>query len=218
MDQRFVVELAGDVDDDLARRIEFILEIDKLKSVLRRSRLVDGSRFENTAEHSWHLALAVLVLAPYASEGVDLVRAVEILLVHDLVEIDAGDTYIYDPVGQSDKQQREQAAADRIFGLLPHDQAAWITERWFEYEDRATPTARFAYAIDRLQPLLLNAASAGRSWRENGIAHSQAAAVNSAIDDGSSVLWTFARRVLAEAAERDLLTDDRPGPSLGQRA
>ncbi|MDH3678735.1 MAG: HD domain-containing protein [Acidimicrobiia bacterium] len=213
MDQHLVVELAAAVDGELARRIEFLLEVDKLKTVLRRSRLVDGSRFENTAEHSWHLALAALVLAPYAGDDVDIVRAVEILLVHDLVEIDAGDTYIYDSAARDDKQQREQQAATRIFGLLPETQESWIAERWHEYEDRVTATARFAYAIDRLQPLLLNAASGGRSWQENGISYGQAAAVNGAIDDGSSLLWAYARRVLGEAAERELLADDRSNQS-----
>ena len=214
MDQALLVELAETIDADLARRIDFLLEIDKLKGVLRRSVIVDGSRYENTAEHSWHLAMASLVLAPHAGPDVDLTRAVKILLVHDLVEIDAGDTYIYDEAGRSDKEQREQAAAKRIFNLLPADQASEIAELWAEYEDRETPTARFAYAIDRLQPLLLNAGSGGPSWVKNGISHGQAAAVNGAIVDGSPLLWRYAASVLDEAADRQLLADDRsPQPT-----
>ena len=209
MNQQRIVELAAEVDGDLAARIDFLVEIDKLKGVLRRSRLVDGSRYENTAEHSWHLAMAALILAPHAGPDVDIVRAMEILLVHDLVEIDAGDTYIYDGDGRADKEQRERAAAERIFALLPADQAALVADRWAEYERRETPTAKFSYAVDRLQPLLLNAGSGGLSWQEHGIRHSQAWAVNSAIDEASSDLWTLASALLADAADRGALVDDR---------
>ncbi|MEM9564336.1 MAG: HD domain-containing protein [Actinomycetota bacterium] len=209
MDQPRIVDLAGGVDPggDLARRIDFLLEIDRLKTVLRRSRLVDGSRFENTAEHSWHLAMAAMVLAPYAEPDVDVVRAVEILLVHDIVEIDAGDTYIYDDTG--DKAEREERAAERLFNLLPADQADHIDGLWREYEARATPTARFAYAIDRLQPLLLNAGSNGASWQQHGIRHSQAEAVNGAIVEGSTELWELASEILASCADEGSLVDDR---------
>ena len=209
MDHSTLVELAEGVSPELAQRIDFLLEIDALKGVLRRSRIVDGSRYENTAEHSWHLAMAAIILAPNADSDVDLPRAIEILLVHDLVEIDAGDTYIYDEVGRSDKELREQEAAKRIFNLLPPDQAEHVAGLWNEYEERTTPTARFAYAIDRLQPLLLNAGSGGVSWTENGIRHSQAAKVNGAIVEGSASLWSFASSILAEASDQALLVDDR---------
>ena len=210
MDPHRITELARAAGgDDLASRIDFLLEIDKLKSVDRRSLLVDGSRVENTAEHSWHLAMAVMVLAPHAPEGVDVIRTMEILLVHDLVEIDAGDTYIYDDAGRLDKQDRERAAADRIFGLLPPDQAARVDELWQEYEARETPTARFAYAIDRLQPLLLNGGSDGASWRRHGIRHSQAHAVNEPIGQASPELWAMARSLLDACASEGSLGDDR---------
>ena len=215
MDQRTIVAMAAADDPDLAGRLDFLLEIDKLKSVMRRSRLVDNSRYENTAEHSWHLAMAVLVLAPHAGEGVDIGRAIEILLVHDLVEIDAGDTYIYDDDGRLDKHEREQAAAQRIFNLLPDDQAAHIADLWGEYETRATPTARFAYAIDRLQPVLLNAGSDGASWRTHGIRHSQAAAVNAPIVDGSPALWRLVEAILDRCAAEGALGDDRAGARAG---
>ncbi len=209
MDHEQLVVLAEDVDADLAKRIDFLLEIDALKGVLRRSRIIDGSRYENTAEHSWHLAMAAMILAPHADTDVDLPRAIEILLIHDLVEIDAGDTYIYDEAGRDDKEQREQLAAKRIFNLLPPEQAEHVAELWAEYEARTTPTAQFAYAIDRLQPLLLNAGSGGVSWTENGIRHSQATKVNGPIVEGSSSLWALAGAILDESCNQDLLVDDR---------
>lgn len=209
MDQARIVELGADVDPDLGRRLDFLLEIDKLKSVLRRSVLVDGSRRENTAEHSWHLAMTVLVLAPHADDDVDIVRAIEILLVHDLVEIDAGDTYIYDDAAAADKEERENRAAKRIFGLLPPDQGAHLDALWREYEERTTPTARFAYAVDRLQPLLLNAGANGVSWQDHGIAHSQTMTVNGPIEAASVPLWEAASRILGACADEGLLHDDR---------
>lgn len=213
MDQPNIVELARAIDDDLARRIDFLLEIDKLKAVLRRSLLVDGSRRENTAEHSWHLAMVALILAPHAGPDVDPIRAMEILLVHDLVEIDADDTYIYDEAAAAGKAEREREAADRIFNLLPPDQARHIDELWQEYEARETPTARFAYAVDRLQPMLLNGASDGASWRHHGIRHSQAVTVNRPVGDASPMLWDLARAVLDGCAAEGSLVDDRPAGS-----
>ncbi|MEM7337658.1 MAG: HD domain-containing protein [Actinomycetota bacterium] len=209
MDHRQLVSLAEALDADLGARIDFLLEIDKLKTVIRRSRIMDGSRYENTAEHSWHLAMAVMILAPHANEDIDVVRAMELLLVHDLVEIDAGDTYVYDDDGNSHKQAREQAAADRIFNLLPADQAAYIAELWDEYERADTPTARFAYAIDRMQPVLLNAGSGGSSWVENGIRHSQALGVNAPVSGGSDLLWRYVQSILGAGADAGLLGDDR---------
>lgn len=209
MDQSTIVDLAETIDTELARRLDFLMEIDKLKSVLRRSLLVDGSRRENTAEHSWHLAMAALVLAPHADDDVDITRAIEILLVHDLVEIDAGDTYIYDTTAAADKVEREERAAERIFGLLPADQAEYIDSLWRDYEARATPTARFAHAIDRLQPFLLNAASGGRSWQEHGIAHSQPAALNARIEQVSPPLAQVITTVLDTCADQGVLIDDR---------
>ncbi|MCP3988642.1 MAG: HD domain-containing protein [Actinomycetia bacterium] len=211
MNQQRIATLARSLDDDLGQRINFLLEIDRLKVVLRRSLLVDGSRFENTAEHSWHLAMAALVLAPHAGPEVDLIRAVQILLVHDIVEIDAGDIYIYDDEGRRQKQALEQAAAERIFSLLPSAEGDQMRALWDEYEQRETPTARFAYAIDRLQPLLLNSASGGISWRQNGIRHSQAVVVNAPIAEAATELWDLAHMILAEAADATQLADDRAG-------
>lgn len=200
---------AATIDGDLAARVGFLLELDRLKTVLRRSRLVDGSRLENTAEHSWHLAMFAVVLAPYAPEGADVPRAIEMLLVHDIVEIDAGDTYIYDQAGAADKEERENVAARRLFGLLPDGEGDRLEELWREYEARETPTARFAYGIDRLQPSLLNAASGGVSWLEHGIRHSQPVAINQPIVETSPLLWDLARRLFDVAADEGLLIDDR---------
>jgi putative hydrolase of HD superfamily len=209
LDADVVLELARELDGDLGRRISFFLEMDRLKLVVRRNYLIDGSRLENSAEHSWHLALAALVLAPHADPEVDVARAVLLLLAHDLVEIDAGDTYIYDDQAREVKARAEVEAADRLFGLLPEGEGAELRRLWEEYEERETPTARFAYAIDRLQPLLANASSGGASWREHGIRHSQAHAVNRPIEAAAADLWALAETVLGAAADAGRLVDDR---------
>ena len=157
----------------LEQQIAFLLEADKLKTILRRTPLVDNSRQENSAEHSWHLALAAVTLAEYAPDGTDLVHALRLVTVHDLVEIDAGDTFAYDPAQSQSKDARELAAADRIFGLLPPDLGAQFRGWWNEFEAMQTPSSRFANALDRLQPLLLNMQSGGGSWRSHRVTRSQ---------------------------------------------
>lgn len=199
LDSKRVIELATGVDERLGRQIAFILELDKLKAIIRRSLLIDQSRPENTAEHSWHLAMLALVLGERADPEVDVLRALKAVLVHDIVEIDAGDVYIYDEQARLDKAESEIAAADRIFGLLPDDQAAELRSLWNEYEARDTPTGRFAYALDRLQPLLLNASSGGGPWIENNISQSQVRSVNGPIVEGSEQLWQLASAVIDEA-------------------
>ncbi len=186
----------------LERQVRFLLELDKAKSVLRRSYITDGSRLENDAEHMWHVTLAALVLAEHAAEPVDALRLACMLAVHDIVEIDAGDTFIYDTVGRADKLERETRAAERLFGMLPDDQAAELRALWDEFEARETPTAKMAAALDRLLPVLMNRATGGRSWAEHGIVAGQVFELNSQIKQGSPALWDFARRLL-EAAERD---------------
>ena len=161
------------MDTRLARQLEFLVEIDKLKGVLRQTLLCDRSRQENTAEHSWHLAMAAIVLAEYAGDSVDMGRVVRMALVHDIVDIDAGDTFAYDASANLDREKREQLAARRIFGLLPGAQAAELRGLWEEFEAQQTPDARFAVALDRLQPLLNNHHSQGGSWRAHSITRSQ---------------------------------------------
>ena len=159
--------------DRLAQQIAFLVEADKLKCVIRRTPLVDASRQENSAEHSWHLLLVAMVMREYAGDELDLLRVLEMATVHDLVEIDAGDTFAYDTEGIETKAAREQAAADRIFGMLPVDQRRYIRELWDEFEAQETREARFANAIDRLQPLLLNAHSGGGSWLTHNLNRDQ---------------------------------------------
>ena len=153
----------------LAQQLAFIIEIDRLKNVIRRAPLIDGSRRENSAEHSWHLALMAMVLAEHVDEPVDVGRTIRLVLVHDIIEIDAGDTFAFDLTGYLDKAEREEVAATRIFGLLPGDQAAEFRALWDEFEAGQTAEARYANALDRLMPLLHNYLNEGGVWRENGI-------------------------------------------------
>lgn len=189
----------------LAQQMAFVLEADKLKSILRRTYLLDGSRHENSAEHSWHLSVMALILAEHSDQPINHLHTLHMLLVHDIVEIDAGDTYIYDAVGHEDKDAREQAAAARLFGLLPPGQAVEMRALWDEFEARATPEARFAAALDRLMPLLHNIYTEGRSWREHGIHAGQVLARNSHIADGSAALWEYAQSLIHDAVARGIL-------------
>ncbi|MEO8267484.1 MAG: HD domain-containing protein [Ilumatobacteraceae bacterium] len=172
-------EAGSDGVDGIAAALAFFMEADRLKGVERQNRLADGSRRENTAEHSWHLGIAALVLAPYATERIDVGIAVAMALVHDIVEIDAGDTFAYDEAdGAATKQAREEAAADRLFGLLPAATGRRFRELWDEYERGDTPEARFVMAIDRLAPMMLNLAEGASTWREHGITRSRVIARN----------------------------------------
>jgi putative hydrolase of HD superfamily len=153
----------------LQQQIAFLVEIDRLKQILRRTRLVGGERLENSAEHSWHIAMIALVLAEHANEPVDVGHVIKMLLVHDIVEIDAGDTFAYDLAGYLDKEERERVAADRLFGLLPPDQCAELRGLWEEFEVQQSADARFANLCDRLMPSLQNYHNGGGTWREAGV-------------------------------------------------
>jgi putative hydrolase of HD superfamily len=169
----------GDAPEGLEAALAFFMEADLLKGIERRNRLADGSRRENTAEHSWHLGIAALVLAPFASEPVDVGTAVAMALVHDIVEIDAGDTFAYDDAdGAATKEAREQAAADRLFGLLPAATGQRFRDLWDEYERGDTAEARFVMAVDRLAPMMLNHAEGASTRREHGISRSRVIARN----------------------------------------
>jgi putative hydrolase of HD superfamily len=183
--------------------LAFFLEADLLKNVERRNRLADGSRRENTAEHSWHLGIAALVLAPFASEPVDVGTAVAMALVHDIVEIDAGDTFAYDEAeGAATKQAREEAAADRLFGLLPTETGHRFREMWDEYERGDTAEARFVMAVDRLAPMMLNLAEGASTWREHGITRSRVIARNGPyIEQSLPGAWSIVLAQLDAAAE-----------------
>ena len=185
--------------DRLVRQLAFVRELDRLKAVLRATSLIDRSRRENSAEHSWHLATMALVLAEYAPPGADLARVVEMLLVHDVVEIDADDAPAFDAAAQAGKAAREAAAADRLFGLLPDDLARRLRARWDEFEAGRTPAARFANALDRLQGLVLNdAADDGGTWRRYGVSRAQVLARMAPVEHGAPGLWP----VVLDAVDR----------------
>ena len=188
--------------EGIAAALAFFMEADRLKSVERRNRLADGSRRENTAEHSWHLGIGALILAPFASEPVDVATAVAMALVHDIVEIDAGDTFAYDEAdGAATKQAREEAAADRLFGVLPAATGRRFRELWDEYERGDTPEARFVMAIDRLAPMMLNLAEGASTWREHGISRSRVIARNGKyIEQSLPDAWTAVLAQLDAAA------------------
>jgi len=183
----------------LAQQIQFIVEINKLKRVLRQTLLMDESRQENSAEHSWHLAMMAIVLAEYADDSdLDVLHVIKMLLIHDLVEIDAGDTFCYDLQGYQNKAEREAKAATRIFGLLPEEQGAELRVLWEEFEAQETAAARFAGALDRLQPLLHNQQTRGGTWRIHGITYDQVLRRVHPIEAGAPTLWPFVQQVLEE--------------------
>jgi putative hydrolase of HD superfamily len=182
--------------DRLARQIAFLVEADKLKSILRRTPLVDQSRLENSAEHSWHLVLAAVLMGEHVPFAFNLPHVLEMLTVHDLVEIDAGDTFAYDVAGQLTKAAREEAAADRIFGLLPIDQSARLRALWDEFEAAVTPEARVAHAMDRLQPFLQNAHASGGSWREHHLTKAQVLKRMTPIESTLPDVWPFVVEVI----------------------
>jgi putative hydrolase of HD superfamily len=183
----------------LVRQIEFIAECDALKEVFRQTINTRSRRAENDAEHSWHLCLCVIVLAEHANvPDLDVLRVLKMLIVHDLVEIDAGDTFAYDTAAMAGQHEREAIAADRIFGLLPPDQAREFRALWDEFEAKATPEAKFATACDRFQPMLLNCRTQGAAWARHGVTHERVVARNRHVADGSTELWAYADQMLAE--------------------
>jgi putative hydrolase of HD superfamily len=208
-------EGAGDdAAERLTAQLAFLLEIDRLKLIERRSFVTDASRRENSAEHSWHLAMLALVLAEHARTDVDLSRVIAMVLVHDIVEIDAGDVFVYaDEATHAAKLEREILAAERIFDLLPPDQAPTFRALWEEYEAGTTDDACFAAALDRLQPLLLNIAAGGATWREHGITADRVVERNSIIGDGAPALWERARALIAAAVEQGIV--DPPPDTRG---
>jgi putative hydrolase of HD superfamily len=192
----------------LARQVAFLVEADKLKTILRRTPLADASRLENSAEHSWHLSLAAMVLAEYAPPGVNVGRVLELVTVHDLVEVDAGDTFAYDPEHALTKSDREQVAADRIFGLLPSEQGARVRALWEEFEEHETPEARFANALDRVQALMLNYRSGGGSWTVHGVKRSQVLARMAPVEAALPAMWPYVLDVIGRACAAGLILPD----------
>lgn len=192
----------------ISQQMEFIAEIDKLKQVVRESWLIDASRKETDAEHSWHITLMVLLLNEYANEpDIDILKVLKMLLIHDIVEIDAGDTFIYDREQVKDQNERETRAAGRLFGLLPPDQGKEFQQLWLEYEVMSTPEAKFARAIDSFQPLLLAYLNGGCSWRMHNISKAEVISLKKHIPEGSKTLWTHTLTLLDQAVEKGFLKE-----------
>ena len=197
------------MDERLQKQLDFILEIDKMKEILRQNYLADGSARENDADHSWHLAMMALVLSEYSNEKVDVTRVVPMVLTHDLVEIDAGDTYAYDEAGALTKEKREKAAADRIFGILPKEQGTWMRGLWDEFEACNTPESKFAHVLDNSLPLFLNHAAGGISWKEHKVKRSQIYKRNRITGDGSAKIWEYMQELIQENINKGNIIDDR---------
>ena len=176
----------------LERQFDFFREIDKEKLIGRQTYLTGAGRKENDAEHAWHMAVMALLLSEYANEDIDVLRTISMILIHDIVEIDAGDTYAYDEEGKTTQRERERMAAERLFGLLPDDQGVRFRELWDEFEAAVTPEARFARAMDNIQPLMLNAATDGKAWREHGVHLEQVLGRQERTKYGSEQLWEYA--------------------------
>jgi putative hydrolases of HD superfamily len=185
--------------NQLSQQIQFILEIDKLKLILRQTLLTDSSRRENTAEHSWHIALMAIILAEYAPSGTDICRVIKMLLVHDLVEIDAGDTFCYDVQGYLSKAEREVEAANRLFAMLPTQQEQDLRMLWDEFEEQNTEEAKFAAALDRIQPFLHNHKTEGGTWRIHGISREQVMKRMAPVEIGAPKLWAFVLQLIDDS-------------------
>lgn len=196
------------MEERLKKQMEFLLEVDKLKFIQRQTYLSDGKRKENDAEHSWHLAMMAVLLAEHSNEELDLVKVITMVLIHDIVEIDAGDTYAYDAAGNESKRQREVKAADRIFHILPQDQAKKLRDIWEEFEAYETPEAKFAHVCDNVQPLMLNDATKGLSWKEHKVKKSQVLARNQRITQGSVTMRNYVDEIINKNVESGNLKDE----------
>ena len=197
------------IDERLHKQISFLREIDDLKQIFRQTVLTKDRRQENDAEHSWHLAILTIILSEYSNvRSFDVLKTIKMVLIHDIVEIDAGDTFCYDVHDRIMKVEREREAAKRIFSILPEEQTKEFIDLWEEFEGMSTPEARFAASVDRLQPLLLNFYSEGHAWRKHGVKKSQVIERNHHIEKGSAELWKFAEALINESVEKGYLQDD----------
>ena len=190
----------------LEQQLSLLMELDQLKSVLRRTRVKSAQgRLENSAEHSWHVALMAILMEEHANEPVEIARVVKMLLLHDIVEIDAGDTFVYDAVASAQQEEKELAAAQRMFGMLPKEQGSALMALWQEFERGQSADAKFAKALDRIIPMLLNYHNQGQSWQEHNVTRAQALTVNKKIELGSDALWEKAKQMIEEATEKGWL-------------
>lgn len=192
-------------DENLLRQLEFIKEIDKIKYIQRRTKLFDSNRHENDAEHSWHLAMMALVLSEHADHKIDVFKVLKMVLIHDIVEIDAGDTFIYDQNKDHHNTDEELKTAQRIFGILPSNQAAEFLQIWIEFEEGISDEAKFAKSMDRLEPLLQNISNDGGTWKEFGVKHQTVYNKKKVIKEGSTTLWTYAETLINDSVEKGIL-------------
>lgn len=197
------------MDERIKKQMNFIIEVDKLKNIFRQTYISDGSRRENDSEHSWHLALMAIVLAEHSNNVIDIIKVLKMVIIHDIVEIDAGDTFAYDKRGHIDKYERESAAANRIFGILPEDQKNEMILLWKEFEDRQTNEAKFAAALDRIHPILLNYLSGGKTWMKYNISRMQVEERNGHTKEGSVNIWDYILKILDESVEKGYLTNKK---------
>lgn len=195
------------MDDRLRKQLDFLLEIDKEKEIYRQTHILGGSRRENDAEHAWHMAIMAFVLQEYANEPVDVLRVMKMVLMHDLVEIYAGDTYAYDETGKESQRERELAAADKIFGMLPEDQEQEFRAIWEEFEEKKSPESKFARMLDNYQPLSLNNANQGGDWRAHNVARSQVEKRNEISKEGSQLMGQVIADIIEENVRKGNLRD-----------
>ncbi|SFJ05839.1 HD domain-containing protein [Myroides guanonis] len=193
---------------ELLQQLDFIKEIDKIKYIQRRTKLFGSDRNENDAEHSWHLAMMTIVLAEHSNEPIDVLKVVKMVLIHDIVEIDAGDTFIYDENKDHSNTDEERAAANRIFGLLPKKQSEELIGIWEEFEAGKTQEAKFARAMDRLEPLLQNASNNGGTWKEFDVSYNKVYEKKQVIEDGSTIIWDLAKGIINDSVEKGILSKD----------
>ena len=192
--------------NNLLKQIEVITEIDKLKYIFRKTKLINSDRPENDAEHSWHLAMMAIILAEHSNEPIDVAKVMKMVLIHDIVEIDSGDVFAYDTTKSHDNFDEELKAARRIFGILPEEQAEEFINLWIEFEEIKTPESKFARSLDRLEPLLQNASNNGGTWREFDVKYDQVMEKKQVIKDGSEELWKFAKQLIDESVEKGILS------------
>lgn len=195
------------MNERLKKQKEFLLEVDKMKQIYRQTHIRGGSRQENDAEHSWHLALMAFLLEEHSNEPVDITRVIKMVLIHDLVEVYAGDTYAYDAAANASKRQREEEAADRIFGMLPEDQGKMLRQLWEEFETYETAEARFAHVMDNFQPMILNDDNGGKDWSRHQVKKSQILKRNEKTASGSETIWNHMEEIIQQNIEKGTIMD-----------
>lgn len=196
------------MDERLKKQLEFVYELDKLKSINRQTYIADGSKHENDAEHSWHLALMCMLLSEHSNQEINVLKTMFMVLIHDAVEVDAGDTYAYDETGNLSKREREVKAAERIFNILPEEQGKKVRALWDEFEEKETPESKFANALDRLQPIILNHLTDGRAWREHGVKKSQVHNRNKNVGEASKEFGELIDQIINFNVEKGNLIDE----------